>query len=167
MFEKKFIGFIVLITAIALLGGVFLVSKNNSGEVASESTMSENAKSVVEETSYDWGEIGINDGNVEKIFKIKNDGTDTLKLSNVVTSCMCTTAQLSLGDKTSPTFGMHSKSSYVLDVPSGETAELKVIFDPAFHGPSGVGPINRQIKVETNDQSSPELNFMLTAMVRK
>lgn len=80
---------------------------------------------------------------------------------------MCTTAQLIIGDTKSPEFGMHSKSAYVMEVPGGETAELKVVFDPAFHGPNGVGPINRQITVETNDPSSPVLNFMLTAMVRK
>jgi len=167
MFEKKFIGITVLITAVVLMGGIFAVSSSNNGDISSQATMSADAKATAEETSHDWGEIGLNDGDVEKVFKISNVGSDTLKLSNVTTSCMCTTAQLILGDKTSPVFGMHSKSSYVFEVPPGQTAELKVIFDPAFHGPSGVGPINRQINVTTNDASSPDLNFILIAMVRK
>jgi len=167
MFKKKTTGFLVLTALAFLVGAIFLVSKNNNGEVASQSTTNMNAKATAEETYHNWGEIGLNDGNVEKVFKIKNEGSEALRLYNVVTSCMCTTAQLILDDKSSPVFGMHSKSDYTLEVPSGETAELKVIFDPAFHGPSGVGPISRQVKVETNDQSSPELNFMLTAMVRK
>ncbi len=167
MFEKKFIGLITLVSTVVLIGGVFLLSKGSDNDPSSRVTMSENAKVTVEETSYDWGEIGLNDGKVEKIFTIKNEGTETLNLLNVVTSCMCTTAQLSLGDKSSPVFGMHQKSNYVMEVPAGESAELRAIFDPAFHGPSGVGPINRQITVATNDSSRPELNFMLKAMVRK
>lgn len=169
MFDKKLTMFIVGITAVILIGGIFLASKSGSGgEVKSSATsMDSNTKAQVEETSYDWGEIGINDGNVEKVFKIKNTGSATLKLSNVLTSCMCTTAQLSLDGDTSPIFGMHSKSNYVLEVPSGKTAELKVIFDPAYHGPSGIGPITRQVEVATNDPATPKLNFMLTAVVRR
>jgi hypothetical protein len=167
MFEKKFIVFTVLITVLVLGVGIFLVSKDNAGQVASDSTMSENARLVVEESSYDWGEIGIDDGNVEKTFNIKNEGSENLSLSDVVTSCMCTTAQLILGGETSPEFGMHSKSRYVMDVPPGETAQLKVVFDPAFHGPSGVGPITRQVEVKTNDQDNPEIMFILKALVSR
>lgn len=167
MFEKKFIIIVILITAIVLTGGIFLATKNKSKDLTAAEPLNSTASAVVGETSYDWGEIGINDGEVEKTFKIKNEGSSPLKLSNVITSCMCTTAQLVLRDLSSPVFGMHSKSNYVLEVPSGAEADLKVVFDPAFHGPSGVGPINRQVVVSTNDSSKPELNFMLTAIVRK
>lgn len=161
----KFIVGVILVSIVALIGGASLVSKGNTE--TTNVPASKNTEVVINETSHDWGEIGINDGNVEKLFKIKNEGSETLKLSNVVTSCMCTTAQLSLEDNASPVFGMHSKSSYIFEIPSGKTAELKVTFDPAFHGPSGVGPISRQITVKTNDVDKPELNFMLTAMVSK
>lgn len=168
MFNNKFTTLLIIITLVLFGGGVVFLSKTGSSEADNSQTATDaNTKAVVEETSYDWGEIGINDGNVEKVFNIKNEGTGTLKLFNVVTSCMCTTAQLSLGDTKSPLFGMHTKSKYVLEVPSGQTAQLKVIFDPAFHGPSGIGPITRQIEVETNDPSTPQLSFMLTAVVRK
>ena len=129
--------------------------------------VNDQAKVSVTNTSYDWGEIGINDGDAEAVFEIKNDGSETVKLYNVTTSCACTSAQLLLNDKSSPLFGMHSKSGYVMEVPAGETAKLKVVFDPDFHGPNGVGAISRQITVATNDPNKAELTFWLSAVVRK
>jgi len=153
---------IVVIFVALVLGARYL----NKSATTATVVQNENARVEISEKSYDWGEIQINEGAVERVFEIKNTGSGELSLSNISTSCMCTTAQLILGDESSPEFGMHTKSSYVMNVPEGQTAQLKVVFDPAFHGPSGVGPINRQIKVETNDPSTPELNFMLTAIVR-
>ena len=162
MQDKKFIFGIIFATIGLLVGAVVLASKMEEPSVQAN----QNASVSVNEISYDWGEIGLNDGNVEKEFEIKNDGSEKLILTNVTTSCMCTTAQLSLGDQVSPVFGMHTKSDYKLEIPSGEVATLNVIFDPAFHGPSGVGPINRQIQVATNDSENQVLNFILTAVVR-
>lgn len=161
--NNKIILGLVLVTIVIITGAVFLLSGQ---EEKVEIDTSSKAKTTIDQSSYDWGEIGLNDGNVEKTFDIKNEGSENLKLFGVTTSCMCTTAQLILDDKSSPKFGMHDKSSYVLEVPPGETANLKVVFDPAFHGPSGVGPINRQITVATNDPNNPELKYMLTAVVR-
>lgn len=163
MSDKKIIILMAFSTIILLFGGVFFLTKNTA---TPEIKASQNAKAISKESSFDWGEIGLKDGNVEKTFEIKNDGTENLKLFGVTTSCMCTTAQLILDDKSSPKFGMHDKSSYVMEVPPGKTAKLKVVFDPAFHGPSGIGPINRQITVATNDPDNSEQKYMLTAVVR-
>ncbi len=122
-------------------------------------------KVSTEATSYDWGQININDGYVEKVFEILNDGTEALKLYNATTSCACTKAQLIYQETESPLFSMHSKSDFVLSVPPGEKAQLRVTFDPAAHGPSGLGPVSRKVIVQTNDQNQPELNFILTAEV--
>lgn len=146
-----------------LFGGAYLaMGVGNSAQVEDNPE----ARVLVGQTTYDWGEIEMSDGEVEKEFEIKNEGTEALTLSNVSTSCMCTTAQLSFGDATSPAFGMHTKSPYVMEVPPQETARLRVVFDPAFHGPGGVGPISRQVSVATNDPSNPKLDFALTAMVK-
>lgn len=162
--DKKIIGTIIAVALAFFVGGVYFSSNTgNTSQVKSDLQ----AKAVVAETSFDWGEVGIDDGNVEKTFEIKNEGTSPLVLTNVVTSCMCTTAQLILDDRVSPVFGMHTKSAYKLEVPPEATAKLKVIFDPAFHGPDGIGPITRQVKVETNDSENAEFNFMLTATVRR
>lgn len=152
------------IITFAILGlGVWLLSRPTGVEVEK----SDQAKAEVGEANYDWGEIKINGGNVEKVFLIKNTGVSLLKLSGVSTSCMCTTAQVIINGKGSPFFGMHQKSSWVGEVPAGKEAELKIVFDPAFHGPSGVGAMTRQIEVETNDINNPKLEFVLKGNVVK
>jgi len=128
---------------------------------------SDQAKAEAGETNYDWGEIKINGGNAEKVFLIKNTGTGPLILSSVSTSCMCTTAQVIINGKESPFFGMHQKSSWMGEVSAGREAELKIVFDPAFHGPSGVGVMTRQIEVATNDKNNPKLEFTLKGNVVK
>lgn len=163
MNEKVVMFGIVGATVLVIAGGVWVSGR--SGSVSGVS-VEEDARARVEELTHDWGEIHIDGGKVEKVFNIRNEGSGTLKLYNVKTSCMCTTAQLMLGEKLSPEFGMHSKSSYKLEVPKGETAKLKVVFDPAFHGPSGVGPITRQVVVQTNDIDRQKLNFSLEAEVK-
>lgn len=161
---KKFIVGTIIFTVIILGGGFYVVSNSNQ---TSQIKSVEGVKTTVDSTTHNWGKIGLNDGNVEAVFNIRNKGNKTLKLFNVKTSCMCTTAQLSLNDKKSPVYGMHTKSPYVLEVPADETAKLKVVFDPAYHGPQGVGPITREIIVETNDPENPKLNFEAEAMVIK
>lgn len=153
----------IVVGVLVLLGGtVFLATKVG---VASQVEKSAGAKAEVKETSWEWGEIGINDGKVEKEFEIKNVGSEVLKIYNIATSCMCTTAMFA--DDLSHVFGMHTKSSYVKEIKPGESNKLKIVFDPLFHGPEGIGPINRQITMMTNDPSRGNLSFMLTATVRK
>jgi len=161
--NKLVISFIVGTLAI-IVGGVFLVSKTGN---TAQLEVTQEAKAEVAETTHDWGEIPINDGNVTKVFKIKNTGSGTLKLANVATSCMCTTAQVIINDKKSPFFGMHSKSSWAGEVAGGGEAEVLVEFDPLFHGPNGLGGITRQISLETNDPENPEITFNLSAEVIK
>lgn len=151
------------IIMIGLIGGAYLAF--NQGQSVPEFTTI-NTTITTPSTSHDWGEIGIDNGNVSQTFQINNKGEETLILSNIATSCMCTTAQLQKGEDQSPLFGMHTESSYIMELQPGESASINVTFDPAFHGPSGVGPITRLITVKTNDKTQPELTFTLTAMVR-
>jgi len=152
----------ILGVVVLLIGSVFLASNMANSAQVEESA---GAVAVVSEETFDWGEIKIDGGIVEKKFEVENKGTETLKLYNVETSCMCTSAQISKGDQVSPLFGMHDKSQYVMEINPGEKAELTVRFDPMFHGPNGVGPISRTVKIETNDPKHSELSWMLTAMV--
>lgn len=162
--KQKTVPAILGIITFAILGlGVWLLSRPIGVEVEK----SDQAKAFVMETNHDWGEIKINGGKAEKVFLIKNVGSGPLKLSDVSTSCMCTTAQVIIDGKGSPFFGMHQKSSWVGEIPAGKEAELKIVFDPAFHGPSGVGAMTRQIEVATNDKNNPKLEFMLKGVVVK
>ena len=160
--DKKIIAGIVFGVLVLLGGTVFLATKVSS---PAQIEMVQGAMVEVGETAWEWGDIGISDGKVEKEFEIRNTGSETLKLFNVATSCMCTTAMFV--DDESRIFGMHTKSGYAKEVPAGESVKVRVVFDPLFHGPDGVGLISRQVTMMTNDSENSQLSFMLTATVRK
>ena len=75
---------------------------------------------------------------------------------------MCTTATLKIGGRQKGPYGMlgHGfipKINETLN--SGEEALVEVVFDPAAHGPAGVGPIQRAIAIENNAGEPVELLF--------
>lgn len=162
--NKIIIG-IVLTTILILVGGIFILS--GEGSTSATIISSKNAKATIDQKNYDWGQINMQGGNISKTFTIKSTGTETLKLSNIKTSCHCTKAQIKIGSITSPSFGMNTVSSWTGEIPPGQEAQLEVIFDPAYHGPQGVGPINRLVAVETNDKSNSRIEFSLTGTVFK
>jgi len=159
---KIVIGFITVTIAL-VIGGVALLSKSGPQQLA----VSTEVHAKVPQSSHEWGEIPINGGNVTKTFEVKNDGPGTLELANVSTSCMCTNAQIVIDDQKSPFFGMHAQSSWKGEIPAGKSAMVSVEFDPAFHGPNGVGQITRQVSLETNDPDNPKITFNLTGNVIK
>jgi hypothetical protein len=167
MKNNKFTIGVIVTTVVLLLGGIALAKQMTSNS-SPELTINEQAEaSVISDPAHDWGEIMMDEGDQETIFTIKNEGSAPLQLYGINTSCMCTTAQLIMGNQQSPAFGMHNKSKYIFEVPPQQEAQLKVVFDPAYHGPSGVGPINRQVQIATNDPANPMLQFMVTGMVRR
>lgn len=121
------------------------------------------------ETRYDFGDIEIAGGLVRHNFKIANAGAGELKLSNIKTSCMCTSAVLRAGNEESPEFGMHNNSTFWSQkLGAGESAELEVIFDPMAHGPDAIGPITRTVSILANDSGqNVQKIFTFTANVIK
>lgn len=162
MNDNKIVISVIIATFLILAGGIAFSQKIASKPEIKES---QNAKAQVDKLFYDWGEIPISGGDVGKTFTISNVGTDPLQLHSVKTSCMCTEAKIKINGKTSPSFGMHQRSNWVGEVPAGGAAEVEVVFDPDYHGPSGVGAITRQVEVSTNDEDNPKIIFKLEADV--
>lgn len=164
MIEKRIIVGMIITTVVIIIGGVFLMSNTaNSSQVG----VAKNVKVVALQKEINFGTVRMNSGNVVKTYKVKNTGTDVLKLVNMKTSCHCTKAYVTIGSQESPTFGMSGVSSWIGEVKPDETATVTVIFDPAFHGPGGVGQINRFISLETNDASNKKITFVLNGYVTK
>lgn len=79
---------------------------------------------------------------------------------------MCTSAALMMGGRRFGPYGMPGHGAIPrIDqtLNPNEEATIEVTFDPAAHGPAGVGKIQRTIIVENNAGQSLELNF--TALV--
>ncbi len=95
---------------------------------------------------WDWGTIP-RQPVVTQVFPIQNTGDQPLLISSVVTSCGCTTADLSASL-----------------IPAGQRADLTVIFDPDFHDTSG--PVTRLVWLETNDPDMPVVELRMDAVVR-
>ncbi len=121
---------------------------------------------TAEERMFNFGTISMARGEVRHAFKVKNSFSEPMTINKIYTSCMCTTAYLvRVGSKLGP-YGMpgHGIVPRIDEkFAPGEEAEVEVVFDPAAHGPAGVGRVDRAVYLE-NDKGMPlELGF--TVMV--
>ena len=106
------------------------------------------ARLVVLNAEYNFGKIKQSGGVVSSTFAVRNDGGRDAQVSEVLTSCSCTTAEI--GKKI---------------IKPGETAEVEAVFDPAAHGPAGVGKVRRVVYVETDSSEAPEIQLSFEANV--
>lgn len=118
---------------------------------------------------YDFGAISMKNGNVSHRFAFKNENSETITIKKIYTSCMCTTATLidNKGEKRG-TFGMpgHGDLSNIgFQIAGGETIEIEAIFDPAAHGPEGIGLVKRIVYIETDLKSNPNFQLAIEAEV--
>jgi len=150
------------LTLLTLVGGFILAASSGPAKLSDTG-----AQAYTDHTSFEWGEINIKGGNATHEFTIENKGAGALELANILTSCACTSAQVTINGTPSPYFGMHSTSSWIGQIDPGQTATISVIFDPLFHGPEAVGPVQRLISVETNDPQNAKMEFELTGNVVK
>ena len=118
---------------------------------------------AVDESFFDFGNMSMAAGVVVHEFKVKNIGTTEAVISQIYTSCMCTEATFKKGDTKLGPFGMPGhgfvpKIKGAIGV--GEEGIIEVPFDPAAHGPAGVGPVDRVVYLVYKDKDKPiELEF--------
>ena len=152
-----------VIATIVVLGGIIWIARpdsqnNNTASIIAESSGTLNA----EEDSFDFGTISMAAGKVKHSFGMRNTGAESVVIGKVYTSCMCTTATLKMSGRTFGPYGMPGhgfipKINEKLD--SGEEATVEAVFDPAAHGPAGVGQIQRTIIIENNAGEPLQLSF--------
>ena len=152
-----------IIAVILLIGGAFLLSSSGTG--GTPTAEGAPSKLVATESSYDFGTVSMAKGKVTKQFMVKNSTSNPITVQKVYTSCMCTTATLVVdGNRVGP-FGMpgHGFSSNIKQtVAPGEEVSIEAVFDPAAHGPAGVGTISRIITVEEKSGGQIDLAFSAT-----
>lgn len=114
------------------------------------------------ETFFDFGTISMKAGEVRHAFKIKNSSNESVVINKMYTSCMCTIATLMMENKQFGPYGMPGHG-FIPKINQAinpeEEATVEVIFDPAAHGPAGVGRIQRAITIENNAGKPVEFQF--------
>lgn len=162
--DKKIIFSVIIGSIAVLLGSIVLVVKTapTNLKLTKDATIKFSS-----DKNYDWGEIDIDGGNKEKTFPIKNTGSADLEITDFKTSCMCTTVKVIINNQESPAFGMHNQSTWKGIIKPNQTAQIKVIFNPLYHGPQGLGPITRLISFKTNDEANSKIELRLTGNVVK
>lgn len=160
----------VIIVAIAV-GAIALIAlpslmpeKEKSASVASSASL------IAQESFYDFGSIAMKDGLVETTYKLINTGDEAITIGKVYTSCMCTTASIIESDGNEKgKFGMPGHRGILKRAESlvapGDSVTVKAIYDPAAHGPSGVGLAQRSIYLETDSKITPKIELRFKAMV--
>lgn len=155
---------------LALLGIAALVIMGTANRNENSASYSASAL-LASENEFDFGTIAMLDGVVKHRFILSNDNTEPLRIEKIYTSCMCTSAVvIDASGKTRGKFGMpgHSAPSGTnVTVEPGESIAVEAEFDPAAHGPSGVGLAERSIYIETNSQKSPKVELRFTAVVTR
>lgn len=141
------------ITTIVVIGvvtsGFVLLSRSQS-----DSGPASSGKLIADHMSYDFGRISMASGKVRHSFMMKNESGGPVNIRQMYTSCMCTTATWKQGQEADGPFGMpgHGMTQRMNRMMgAGEQAEVEVEFDPAAHGPAGVGKVQRDVIVETEE----------------
>jgi hypothetical protein len=160
-------------TAIVIALGLFMPAKKPSGvwvpyEGQSAAEQFSGARVLTPDApSFDFGRISMAKGKVSHRYSIRNSGETPLTITKIFTSCMCTTATfITRSAKKIGPFGMpgHGVLPSVSErLAPGEEAIVDVVFDPAAHGPAGVGPTQRSVTI-LND-AGLALELRLSAMV--
>lgn len=154
---------IIGIAAIALvLIGAMWAARPGGEDAPSGNNQNSGGAILAEETSFDFGAISMAGGNVSHAFKIKNTSQSATTIDKMYTSCMCTVATLVKGDKRFGPYGMPGHGFIPKmgeELAPGEEATVEVVFDPAAHGPAGVGKIERVVVIETGSGQPLQLQF--------
>lgn len=144
---------LIVLAAALVVGGLLVWSYEKGGASASavQGISQTGVKSVLAATTtmYDLGDVPINGGEAVREFTVANPTDKDVLVSTLVTSCMCTAAYIvEPGGSAKGPFGMPGMG-YVPPadetIPAGESRVIRAVFDPAAHGPAGLGAIDRFI----------------------
>ena len=161
--NKTIIGITI---GIVILGVLIWIARPDDQNTISATASSNGSLTVEEASNYDFGSISMAAGKVKYQFKIKNTSAEAVTISKMYTSCMCTTAALMMNGKQFGPVGMPGHGAIPKinqTINPNEEAIVEVVFDPAAHGPAGVGRIQRSVTLENN--AGKPIELMFAAMV--
>lgn len=151
---------IVILVIVAVLG--FMVWGYSRMAGPTQAQLSEPGSLTASETIYDFGTISMANGKVDHMFQITNPTSEDITISNLQTSCMCTTAYIVNGSLKEGPFGMPGMGGMTVAdsvIPAHGTEAIDVVFDPAAHGPAGIGDIDRFIDATQKNGGTLQLEI--------
>src|SRR3990167_7417267 len=151
----------IVILGLIILG--FAVLGNNNKQVAGYQSGDPNApKLEIAEKRFDFGKITLQDV-ARHEFKIRNTGKNPLVISDIMTSCHCTSAKLKVsGQSDSPEFTM-GMSDWNEEIPPDIEGIIEVVYTPAKMPVSG--QVSRVVTFNTNDPNNQHLQLEIIAEV--
>lgn len=127
------------------------------------SQLEKGSQLATETAPYDFGTISMEDGNVTTSYVVTNSTDANIRVDSIVTSCMCTTAYLVTESDRKGPYGMPGHGNTVPRaneiIKAGEKWTIEVVFDPAAHGPLGVGLAERYVYLIDEKGGALELEF--------
>src|SRR3989344_2712246 len=96
MNTKAIIG--ILVGTVVVIGGLIWLGQPTVNQNGGQANITESLLKS-SETIFDFGAISMANGNVSHEFKITNSSNQSVSISKIYTSCMCTAANFKLGDK--------------------------------------------------------------------
>lgn len=153
-----------LIAGGLLIGGLaFLASPSGSKKSGATGTPT---VLKADPTYFDFGTISMKNGVVKRAVTIQNPTSENIAITQLSTSCMCTSATLKTSDaKQYGPFGMQGHG-FIPRIDAtllpNDTATVDVTFDPNAHGPAGVGRISRTVYLENSAGRPLEINFSVS-----
>ena len=100
---------------------------------------------VVDGTMLNFGDV-FHGKKAEKIIKVRNAGSDTLRITDVRTQCGCTAAMMSDVDKR---------------LGPNQTGQLSIAFDTHNY----TGQVSKQVYISSNDTSNPKVTITFTTNI--
>lgn len=142
---------ITVILGVITVAGCFVFAVKVKGEVAELNIFDSLGKVAVsfydkatEEKAVDFGSVSFLGKDYRHNFELKNKSEKPLVISGVYTSCECTDAYMTIGDKKFGPFGLsdyfYSKKGEMTVAP-GQNYSVEVKFSPSLGGLLGVGSI--------------------------
>ncbi len=152
------IAFVVVVVGALFVWGGAQPKENQTASIVKTGASALRA----DEAQFSFGSVSMRAGKVSHEFKVRNTGTAPVKVTKLYTSCMCTVARLTTAEKKVGPYGMPGHGfipGIDAAVAPGEEATVEAVFDPAAHGPAGIGKIERVVYLETDDGTPVEFAF--------
>lgn len=112
--------------------------------------------------SYDFGTMP-QEARTTRII-VSNEGDSSLKITEIETDCVCTSAVFTVGGRVSPVFRMPDPSvQWSETLLPGQTGYLDVTYDPSIV--NHYGQTTRVVYINSNDPDTSRVQVVITAIV--